>query len=236
MAPTPEAIAQALGLSGPRSGSADEVHIGNMVYLPTTSTFQYSAPSQPGSNALALSGPVSTESSAIARSRDFLVARGLFSRDELASIPATARRFSYSPNPPFWSVRFVRTLGGVPSDPFWSGAGASLQVQETGQIETLSVKRAPIAGSERATLIDAATAWHEVSRGHWYYVSGLLNNGPIDVQSFRAEQVQFCYLENGGLWLIPMWCFTDNTSGADYPVSLFYPALTPGSFDWKGPN
>jgi hypothetical protein len=237
-APKADAIARALGASGPLSGSADEVHIGGMVYLPKASTFQYSAPSQPGSNALRLNGPVSSPSSAIARSGDFLVARGIFTRDEVATMSTTATRFSYPPNPPFWSVRFIRTLGGVPSDIFWSGAGASFQVQETGAIQTITVKRTPIAGSERATLIDAAAAWREVSHGHWYYASGLLNNGPIEVPSFRADHAQLCYLESGGPWLIPMWCFTDaNTSdGVDYPVSLFYPALTPGSFDWVTPS
>jgi hypothetical protein len=236
-APKADALAWALGVSGPLSGSPDEVHIGNMVYLPKSSTLQYSAPAF-AMGGLRLSGQISSQSSAIALSRDFLVTRGLFTRDEVATMSATATRFSYPSNPAFWSVRFVRTLGGVPSDIFWSGAGASLQVQETGAIQTITVKRSPIVGSERATLIDSASAWREVSRGHWYYASGLLNNGPIEVASFRASQAQLCYLESGGPWLIPMWCFTDpNTSGGvDYPVSLFYPALAPGTFDWIATN
>jgi hypothetical protein len=151
----------------------------------------------------------------------------------------SAKHFQYQSNPPFWSVRLVRTIGGVPSDIFWSGAGASFQVRESGEVQWLSVKRIPIVGYEPASLIDAATAWKQITAGHWYFFTGLVNNGPINVPAFRADTAQLCYLEetNGGQWLVPMWCFSDITSvGADFPLRIFYPALVQGTFDWTIPN
>ncbi len=225
LAPSSGAVAKALGVSD----------VSRIQYDPQTGSIQYAPP--PGvAPLLGVSGPVTDESSAIKLARDFLVARGFFSRAEVDSMPGSAKRFMYAPNPAFWSVRLVRTLGATPSDLFWSGAGASLQIQEEGVLQLVMIQRSPIAGFEPATLIDATTAWQQVKAGHWFYFTGLLNNGAIDVPTFRADTAQVCYLE-GGTWLLPMWCFADHSSvGSDYPLWLFYPALTPGTFDWTVPN
>ena len=33
-----------------------------------------------------------------------------------------------------------------------------------------------------------------------------------------------------------MWCFADTKTAPGFTVRLNYPALTPGSFDWKVPT
>jgi hypothetical protein len=82
-----------------------------------------------------------------------------------------------------------------------------------GRINSLLVGRSPVGSSEPATLIDAAAAWQQISLGHWYDMTGTLNNRPTAVPTFRAEGFR--------QWLVPMWCLTDSTTeGPDFPVSL----------------
>jgi hypothetical protein len=231
LSPTPEAVGRAFGVTTAPQVSGDSYDIGEIVYYPSTGVIEYGA-SPPGR----LASPAADPASAITSAGDFLVAHGLFSRAEVDSMRPSAKRFILSDpkNPALWSIQFTRMLGGVPSYGFL--VGATFQVHDDGAIVRAYFGRSPISGSEPATLIDANTAWREVTAGHWYALDGLGNNGPIDVPSFHADRAQLCYLE-GFTWIIPMWCFTDVTSvGPDYPVTLYYPALTPGTFDWTVPN
>ena len=233
LSPTPEAVGRAFGVTAAPQISGDSFFIGDILYYPRTGVIE--DVSSPGR----LASPVTDQASAISLAGDFLVAHGLFSRAEVASMRPSAKRFSFTDpqNYAFWRIQFVRTLGGVPSYGFL--VGAEFQVHDDGEIVRVYVGRSPVSGSEPATLIDPATAWREVTAGHWYAIDGVPNNGPLEVPSFHADQAQLCYLEYlvGGTWLIPMWCFTDVTSGGpDHPVTLYYPALTPGTFDWDVPN
>ncbi len=207
---------------------------GNLTYVPATGTVAYTRPSrsvrldEPGY----FPKPITDSTAAISMAADFLVAHGMFSRPELATMPGTATHTNNPGNIPTWSIHFVRTLD-APSDRLWTGAGAWLQVNENQQITSVTVARSPISGSLAVPLIDAASAWHEIALGHAYSSAGL---GNPQVSSFRASSVQLCYVE-GGSWLIPMWCFTDTTTqGADFPISLFYPAAQSGTFDWSSPT
>jgi hypothetical protein len=207
---------------------------GSLTYVPATGTVAYTRPSrsvridEPGY----FPRPITNSTAAISMAADFLVAHGMFSRPELSAMPATATHINYPGNIPLWSIHFLRTLA-APSDRLWTGAGAWLQVNDNQQINSVIVARSPISGSLAVQLIDAASAWHEIALGHAYSSAGL---GNPQVTSFRADSVQLCYLE-GGSWLIPMWCFTDTTTqGADFPISLFYPAAQPGTFDWSLPT
>lgn len=230
-APTAIAIARKFGITAPpQQVSSDEFDVGGLQYFPSTGTIHYSSP---GNGLLDPAEPITDTASAIKSAGDLLVSLGLFSRGELATMPASAKRFTYSGNSPFWSIQFVRTLDGVPVDEFWSGAGASLQMQEGGGVETLTVSRPVIAGSQPVSLIDSATAWHQISLGHGFSLSGLINNGPSHLASFRADKAELCDYDEAGAWIAPMWCFRDTTTlGADFPMWLFYPAMTPGTFDW----
>jgi hypothetical protein len=233
-APAATAIAVRFGITAPpKQVSNDEFDVGNLQYFPSTGTVNYSSP---GNGSLDPAEPITDKASAIKSAGNLLVTLGLFSRGELATMPASAKRFSYPSNPPFWSIQFVRTLDTVAVDEFWSGAGASLQIQEAGGVELLSVSRPSIAGSQPASLIDSATAWQQISLGHAFSLSGLINNGPSHLASFRADKAELCYYDEAGLWIVPMWCFRDTTTlGVDYPMWLFYPAMTPGNFDWTAP-
>jgi hypothetical protein len=235
LAPAPKAIALALGITNPpQQISSGEFDVDGLQYFPGTGTVRYSTT---GNAPVASGQPFTDKASAISSAGDVLVSLGLFSRTELASMPASANRFIYNDAPPMWSIQFVRTLDGVPQDEFWAGSGASLQMQESGAVQLLYVSRAPISGSQPTSLIDAASAWRQVTLGHAYALGGLENNGAVDVALFRADKVELCYLDTAGPWVIPMWCFRDVTSvGATYPLWVFYPAMTPGTFDSTTPN
>lgn len=235
--PSAEAVGKAFGIATkPQLTSGQYVYPPKYLlqYFPDTGTIEYSRPTistqldEPGY----FPRPITDQASAIAMAGDFLVAHGLYTRSELATMQASATHLTYPHNLPTWSLQFRRTLGGVPTTGM-----AWLQAEDGGRINSLVVGRSPIGGSESATLIDAAAAWQEISLGHWYGMTGTLNNGPTAVPTFQANLVELCYLEGYGQWLVPMWCFTDSTTeGPDFPVSLFYPALTPGTFDWTVPN
>lgn len=104
-APSPQSVAAALGVSDPRRVPIN--------YTPETGSIQYSAP--PGGQQLP-GGAITDEASAIKLAGAFLYGRGFFSKIEIANMTASAKRFSYPPNPPFWSVRLVRTIGGTPQN------------------------------------------------------------------------------------------------------------------------
>ena len=230
LSPTPEAVGRAFGVVAAPQVTGDFYYIGGIVYYPATGVVEYGSGTAPPGR---LARPVTDQASAIALAGDFLVAHGLFSRTEVDSMRPSAKRVSFPQNPALWSIQFVRTLGGVPSYGFL--VGATFQVHDDGEVLRMWVGRSSVSGSESATLIAPATAWREVTDGHWYAVDGLANT-PIDVPSFHADLAELCYLE-GFSWLIPMWCFTDVTSvGPDNPITLYYPALEPGTFDWMVPN
>jgi hypothetical protein len=202
----------------------------------------YNRPNTP--QAVRAAGPgklphaVTDQASAIAMTRDYLVARGLFSRKEVQSMPGSAHRNVFpAPNVPFWSVVIQRTLGGFRDYGFGS-AGATLHVADDGRIDSIIIVRRSIAGQEPAQLISAAEAWRQVTLGHWYVAENPLNQVDRDQPPFAADNVELSYWEGGDLtksetWLVPMWRFSQSS---DPIVALYYPALAPDTFDWTVPN
>ena len=239
LAPSADAVGRAFGVAFEPQADPEGGYSylpSSLYYVPAVGTIQYSGGAQGAGAAEPRFFPhsITDQASAIAMAGDLLAARGIFTRAELATMQASAKRFfdPESGNGPLWSIQFVRMLGGVPS-----GDGARLQVLEAGEIDGIYVSRAPIGGSQPGSLIDAATAWQQVINGHWYGIGGLLNNGLPEFRAFTADEIELCYIDTGGPWLVPMWCFIDtSTLGGDYPVTMTYPALAPGTFDFTVPN
>jgi hypothetical protein len=159
-----------------------------------------------------------------------LVKLGLISNPETTTVAVQAARAPDSGSPALWFVQILPINGGVPTLP-----GFSLTIRETGDVESIEVTRSTISGSEPVQLIDAASAWRQVTHGHWYQLT--YGAGPMAAQTgqtttpFRADLARLCYYDTGGYWLIPMWCFRDQTShGAANPLWILYPAAVPGSF------
>jgi hypothetical protein len=239
LAPSADAVGRAFGVTFKPQADPDGSYSflpSSLYYSPASGTIQYSGPAQRAGAAEPRFFPrsITDQASAIAMAEDLLAARGLFTRTELAAMQASADRFSYpeTGNGPFWSIRFVRMLGGAPCTD-----GVSMQVLEAGEIDGIYISHSPIGGSEPGSLVGAAYAWQQVIQGHWYLLSGLMNYTLANFPSFRANQVELCYQPGPGSWLIPMWCFIDNTTlGVGFEVTLTYPALAPGTFDWTVPN
>jgi len=241
LAPSPEDVGRVWGITTAPRIDAGEAQIGDIRYYLESGVITYRRPGNPQS--VRVSGPgtlahaITDESSAIAMTRDFLVARGLFSRTEVQSMPGSAHHNVYpTPNVPVWSVVIERTLGGIPDYGFGL-PGATLQVADNGRIDLIMVLRRTIAGQEPLQLISAAEAWRQVTLGHWYATDYLLNMVNRDQPPFTADKVELTYWEGGNLmkgetWLVPMWRFSDSSG----PTALYYPALAPGTFDWTVPN
>ena len=239
LAPSPAEVGAVWGFTPTRS-SAGEVQIGNITYYPASGAIIYSRPNNP--QAVRVDGPghlahaITDEASAISMAKDFLVARGLFSRDEVQSMPATAQRVVHpAPNLPFWSIVISRTLDGR-ADYGFAYPGAMFQVADNGRIDLIMIMREPIAGHEQLPLISAADAWRQITLGHWYGADGVLNMVDSNQAPFVAEKAELCYwngwdVTKSQAWLVPMWCFT----GSGGAPTLYYPALAPGSFDWTVP-
>ena len=238
LAPAPQLLAKALGLTAAPMQAADEVAIGPVTYYPEAGAFQYSL--APGGAAGRLAGPFKNEGDVVKAAGNWLVEHRLFSKTELDSMTASATHVANlpPPNQPFWSVHLGRTLDSVPDYGFWA-AGASFQVAEDGSIHFLIVVRHPIGGSLRVPVISPAAAWAEILANHWYAADGVINNGRLDIQSFAADHVELCYRENEvnqfQPWLVPMWCFRQ-TDASGVNLVLYYPAADPGSFDCTMPD
>jgi hypothetical protein len=240
LAPTPAEVGAVWGVTPTRT-SAGEVQMGDITYYPASGAIEYSRPNNPQAVRVDgpghLANPITDEASAISMARDFLVARGLFSRDEVQSMTGSAQRIVHpAPNLPFWSILISRTLDGRPDYGF-GFPGAMFQVADNGRIDLISVVRRPIAGHEELPLITAAEAWKQITLGHWYVADGVLNMVESNQAPFVADKAELCYWEGSDVsqtqaWLVPMWCFTGS---GGLPI-LYYPALAPGTFDWTVPT
>jgi hypothetical protein len=239
LAPSPAEVGAVWGLTPTRS-SAGEVQIGSITYYPASGAIMYSRPNNP--QAVRVDGPghlahaITDEASAISMAKDFLVARGLFSRDEVQSMIGSAHRNVYPPNVPFWSILISRTLDGQPDYGF-GFPGAMFQVVDDGRIDLISIVRRPIAGHEQLPLMTAAAAWKQIILGHWYAADGVLNMVESNQAPVVVNKAELCYWEGYDVsksesWLVPMWCFTGS---GGVPI-LYYPALAPGTFDWTVPT
>jgi hypothetical protein len=242
LAPSPADVGKVWGVTSQPRIAAGEAQIGDIQYYMDSGVIEYNRPNTP--QAVRVAGPgklphaITDQASAIAMTRDYLVARGLFSREEVQSMPGSAQRNVFpAPNIPFWSVVIQRTLGGLPDYGFGS-AGATLHVADDGRIDSIVIVRRSIAGQEPVQLISAAEAWRQVTLGHWYVAENPLNQVDKDQPPFTADKVELSYWEGGDLtmtetWLVPMWRFSQS---GDPIVALYYPALAPGTFDWTVPN
>lgn len=243
LAPSPQAVASVWGLTAPPQYSDGQVTIGAMMYFPQAGAIEFNRPSNPQAVRVDppghLARPPADQASAIGMAGDFLVAHGLFSRDEVATMTTSAQRLVYSTTLPFWVIQLGRTLGGVADYGFWQ-PGATLQVADDGRIDSVIVVRRTVAGREQSSLIDPSQAWRQVVLGHWYAADGVINNGSLAVPSFSADKVELCYREDevdtAQKWLVPMWCFADVTTTPGITLRLYYPALPAGTFDWAVPN
>lgn len=241
LSPSPEALGRAFGLRDtPQLDGSSAYTIGHVHYFPDSgavrvSTDEYASYSLPGK----LAHSITSEEMVIPLAEAFLVADRLFTQGELDGMYASKRRVIAPTNPPLWFIEFDRTVGGLrdygPSQP-----GALLEALDDGTLWNLQIMRHPIGGSMKAPVIAPAQAWAQVTMGHWYAADGLIDNGQVDIPSFRADAVELCYRESDATqvqaWLVPMWCFTDTTTFLGVPLRLYYPALTPGTFDWTVPN
>lgn len=243
LGPTPAQVGLVWGITAPSSVVDNEATIGDIQYYPSSGAIDYSRPGNPQS--VRVTGPglfpraITTAQSAISMARDFIVSRGLFSQDDVTAMRASAERASYPGSVPMWTIHLTRTLGGVPVDGSWM-PGATLQVADNGRIDSIVIGHRSISGSERAGLIDAAEAWRQIKLGHWYASSLILDGIKQDQPAFVAGQAELCYREEDVMtaqaWLVPMWCFADTKTAPGFTVRLYYPALQPGSFDWKVPS
>lgn len=241
LAPLPGAVVSAFGITqAPTYDYTGAYYVGALRYFPASGTIWLGGSTYlwPGSVA-----PISNAASAIALSRQYLVAHGLFSDADLLATKGSARLVPASFSSSYraeWIVTFERRLGGLPDYGYWQ-PGATLEILDTGLVMSLVVVRHPISGHEQTQrLISAAQAWNQVALGHWFAADGFINNGPVVVPSFRASDVQLCYREDEAntyqYWLIPMWCFTDSVTTPDLPLRVYYPALPQADFDWIVPN
>ena len=233
LGPSAVAIANAWGLRLPSTQSVDELI--QLDQGPVQIFYSRSAGSlalyQPASLWLRPSEPITDSASAIRSASSVLVRLGLITNPETTTMAAEAAPDPDSGSPTLWSIQILRMVGGVPVHP-----GFALTIRATGDVESVVVTRSTISGSEPVRLIDAASAWRQVSEGHWYQLAwgAAAPMGSRTGQTttpFRADLVELCYYDTGGNWLIPMWCFRDQTShGAANPLWIFYPAAAPGSF------
>jgi hypothetical protein len=242
LAPSPADVGRVWGITSQPLLQRSWTQIGDVQYFVESGVIAYNRPNTP--QAVRAAGPgnlphaITNQTSAIAMTRDYLVARGLFSREEVQSMPGSAHRNLFpTPNAPFWSVVIQRTLGGLRDYGFGS-AGATLHVADNGRIDSIIIVRRSIAGQEPAQLISAAEAFRQVTLGHWYVAENPLNQVDRDQPPFAADKVELSYWEGGDLtksetWLVPMWRFSQSS---DPMVALYYPALAPGTFDWTVPN
>jgi hypothetical protein len=169
--------------------------------------------------------------------RAFLVERGLLPPED-RSTPTVIHNTPPAPNVPFYSIHFPRFIQNVPSYGFWA-PGVSLQVQDSGDVTFLEIVHRPIASGWKYAIRSQADAWQQVKAGHWYVADGTANNGRIDVAKFVADRVELCYRESEvndeQPFLAPMWCFTDTTTSAGFPLRLYYPALLDADLNWSVP-
>ncbi len=248
--PSPQTVGLVWGIKDPAQNQIGQVAIGPITYFPDAGAIEYNRPPNPQSVRVDppghLSHPPADAASAIAMTRDFLAVHGLFTTDEMATMTSFAQLFTYPPpNLPLWVIRIHRVLGGVPDYGFWA-PGATLQAAQDGRIDSLLIVRRTISGAEPVKLIDPAVAWQQVIQGHWYAADGIINNGRLEIAEFRADSAQLCYRESevgtAEQWLVPMWCFGskgyfgDSWPDPESTLRLYYPALTPGTFDWTMPN
>jgi len=236
LAPSPKSVALAWGIKTPPhpdgfGGFSWDVGHGSLQYTPAQGTIDFNSEL----DYVVLAETISDETSAVKSASDLLIKLGLFSQGELLTMPVTVYHHTDDPssgNPSSWTIQFARALNGVPVYD-WQGPVVGVTILDAGGVQNLSFSRPPIAGGEPAALIDAASAWQQVALGHGYSIVG---SGLGMVSSFRADKVELCYYDSGGPWIVPMWCFRDITTfGPDSPMWLFYPAMTPGTFDWTAP-
>ena len=242
LAPTPGQVGRAWGITASPTFSDPQTTIGDIQYFPASGAIDYERQS------VRISGPgsfphaITSAQSAIAMARTFLVSRGLFSQDDVSAMRGSAER-STAGSFPTWMINLTRMLRGVPDYGSWA-PGARLQAVDNGRIDSIVMDHRLISGSEAAGLIDAAEAWRQVRMGHWYLSDDVLTNTRRDQPPFVVDQAELCYYEespvtplnNPQKWLVPMWCFADTKAAPGLTLRLYYPALLPGSFDWKVPS
>jgi hypothetical protein len=242
LAPTPQQLGMALGVTSSPTFSDNQITIGDIQYFPASGAIAYERQSVRTSGPGSFPHAITSAQSAIAMARTFLVSHGLFRQDDVSAMRASAER-STAGIFPIWTIHLKRTLAGVADYGSW-GPGATLQVIDNGRIDSIIIDHLSISGSERVGLIDAAEAWRQITNGHWYVSDDVLTNSQRDQPPFIADQAELCYYEenpvtpqnNPQRWLVPMWCFADTTTAPGFTVRLYYPALLPGSFDWKLPS